>query len=260
MKLEKVLEIKGLSYKYEKQNVIENINLSLPKGAFLGLVGPNGSGKSTLLKCILGLLRPQKGSIELFGKDIRKFKDWSKIGFVSQKANSFNSGFPATVFEVVSTGLVSKVGLLRFFNKQHKKQVLEAIRAVGMEDFTDRNIGDLSGGQQQRVFIARALVSEPDLLILDEPTVGVDIKNVQNFYSMLSHLNKKLGITLILVTHDVGTITEKVTHVACLNKHLHFHGVTDEFEKLRTNDLSQFYGHDVHVLSHDHHHHDGGHM
>ncbi|WP_404433520.1 metal ABC transporter ATP-binding protein [Sutcliffiella horikoshii] len=260
MKLEKVLEIKGLSYKYEKQNVIENINLSIPKGAFLGLVGPNGSGKSTLLKCILGLLRPQKGTIELFGKDIRKFKEWSKIGFVSQKANSFNSGFPATVFEVVSTGLVSKVGLLRFFNKEHKKQILEAIQAVGMEDFTDRNIGDLSGGQQQRVFIARALVSEPELLILDEPTVGVDIKNVQNFYSMLSHLNKKLGITLILVTHDVGTITEKVTHVACLNKNLHFHGVTDEFEKLRTNDLSQFYGHDVHVLSHDHHHHDGGHM
>ncbi|WP_230499275.1 metal ABC transporter ATP-binding protein [Sutcliffiella rhizosphaerae] len=255
--MENVLEIKNVSFKYEKQNVIENINLSIPKGAFLGLVGPNGSGKSTLLKCILGLLRPNKGTIELFGKDIRKFKDWSQIGFVSQKANSFNSGFPATVFEVVSTGLVSKVGLFRFFNKSHKEQILEAIHSVGMEEFANRNIGDLSGGQQQRVFIARALVSEPELLILDEPTVGVDIRNVQNFYSMLAHLNKKLGITLILVTHDVGTITEKVTHVACLNKNLHFHGVTDEFEAMRNTDLSQFYGHDVHVLSHNHH--DGGH-
>lgn len=256
--IENVLEIKDLSFKYEQQNVLENIHLSIPRGAFLGLVGPNGSGKSTLLKCILGLLRAQQGSIQLFGKDIRKFKEWNKIGFVSQKANSFNSGFPATVFEVVSTGLVSKVGLLRFFTKTHKNQVLEAIRAVGMEQFADRNIGDLSGGQQQRIFIARALVSEPELLILDEPTVGVDIKNVQNFYHMLEKLNKEMGITLVLVTHDVGTITEKVTHVACLNKNLHFHGVTDEFEKLRANDLSSFYGHEVHVLSHNHH--DGGHV
>ena len=254
------LKIEHVTFKYEQQNVIEDINLTIPKGAFLGLVGPNGSGKSTLLKCVLGLLKPQKGTIQLFGKDVRKFKDWNRVGFVSQKANSFNTGFPATVFEVVSTGLVSKIGLFKFFNKEYKNKVLEAIKSVGMEDFIHRNIGELSGGQQQRIFIARALVSEPELLILDEPTVGVDSKNVQNFYQMLEHLNKNLKITLILVTHDVGTITDKVTHVACINKNLHFHGVTKEFEELRTKDLSQFYGHDLHVLSHDHHHHhhDGG--
>ncbi|WP_096153372.1 MULTISPECIES: metal ABC transporter ATP-binding protein [Bacillus] len=257
---EAVLKIEHVTFKYEQQNVIEDINLTIPKGAFLGLVGPNGSGKSTLLKCVLGLLRPQKGTIQLFGKDVRKFKEWNKVGFVSQKANSFNTGFPATVFEVVSTGLVSKVGLFKFFNKENKNKVLDAIKSVGMEDFIHQNIGELSGGQQQRIFIARALVSEPELLILDEPTVGVDSKNVQNFYQMLEHLNKNLNITLILVTHDVGTITDKVTHVACINKNLHFHGVTKEFEELRTKDLSQFYGHDLHVLSHDHHHHhhDGG--
>lgn len=256
--IENVLEIKGLSFKYEQQNVLEDIHLTVPEGAFLGLVGPNGSGKSTLLKCILGLLKPQQGAVQLFGKDIRKFRDWNKIGFVSQKANSFNSGFPATVLEVVSTGLVSKVGLLRFFNKEHNRKVMDAISAVGMEEFAHRNIGDLSGGQQQRIFIARALVSEPELLILDEPTVGVDTKNVHNFYQMLEKLNQDLGITLVMVTHDIGTITEKVTHVACLNKTLHFHGLTADFEKLCSHDLSGFYGHDVHVLSH--HHHDGGHM
>jgi len=254
---QKVLEINHVTFKYEDQNVLEDINMDVPKGAFLGLVGPNGSGKSTLLKCILGLLRPQKGSIKLFGQDISKFKEWYRIGFVSQKANSFNTGFPATVFEVVSTGLTSKVGLFRFFNSEDKKQIKEAIQSVGMTEFMNRNIGELSGGQQQRVFIARALVSKPEMLILDEPTVGVDAQTVQSFYNMLEDLNKQLGITLILVTHDIGTITEKVSHVACLNKDLHFHGSADEFDHVKEKDLSQFYGHHLQVLTHDHSH--GGH-
>lgn len=253
-----ILEIHDLFYRYEQQDVLENIDFSIQKGAFVGLVGPNGSGKSTLLKCILGLLKPQHGTIRLFGEDIHKFRDRYKIGFVSQKANSFNSGFPATVFEVVSSGLTSKLGLFKFFSSEHSKMVKDAIAAVGMSDFIKRNIGELSGGQQQRVFIARALVSNPELLILDEPTVGVDSQAVQNFYNMLENLNKKLGITLILVTHDVGTITDKVTHVACLNKHLHFHGSAKDFDDLKEHDLSEFYGHHLHVLEHDHSHSHGG--
>lgn len=249
-----VLEINNVSFRYDEQNVLENVNLSVPSGAFLSLVGPNGSGKSTLLKCILGLLRFQTGSIELFGTDVQKFKEWHKIGFVSQKANSFNSGFPATVFEVVSTGLTSKIGLFKFFDNSHNKKVLESVEAVGMTEYLHQNIGELSGGQQQRVFIARALVSEPELLILDEPTVGVDAKTVQNFYQMLDDLNKRLGITLILVTHEVGTVSDKVTHVACLNKHLHFHGSTKEFDQVKDQELSQFYGHHLHLLTHDHNH------
>lgn len=255
--IQKIVEINNLSYRYEKENVLENVNLTIRGGSFLGIVGPNGSGKSTLLKLILGLLKPQKGEIKIFDQDINRFKDWQKIGFVSQKANSFNTGFPATVYEVVASGLTKKLGLFRMLNKQHHQQIYEAIESVGLSSFIKRNIGELSGGQQQRVFIARALVSEPKLLILDEPTVGVDAQNVQSFYEMLDDLNKKRGITLLLVTHDIGTITDKVTHVACLNKNLHFHGKTEEFEQLKNNDMSDFYGHDVHVLSHnhDHHHH-----
>lgn len=249
-----IIQIRQLSYRYEKENVLQRIDLNVPNGSFLAVVGPNGSGKSTLLKLVLGLLKVQEGDIQLFGVDIHRFKDWHLIGFVSQKANSFNTGFPATVYEVVGSGLTKKVGLFKFLRQDDHKKIKEAIKSVGLENYMNRNIGELSGGQQQRVFIARALVSEPKLLILDEPTVGVDAQNVQSFYDMLESLNKKRGITLILVTHDIGTISDKVTDVACLNKHLHFHGKSEEFEKLQRNEMSQFYGHDVHLLSHEHHH------
>jgi len=252
--MQAIIEIKHLSYRYEKESVLEDINITIPDGSFLAIVGPNGSGKSTLLKLVLGLLKLQRGDILLFGQEISKFRDWQKIGYVSQKANSFNTGFPATVFEVVSSGLTKKLGLFTFFKKEHKEKVIEALEAVGMAEFSQRNIGELSGGQQQRVFIARALVSEPNLLILDEPTVGVDAENVHSFYEMLGDLNTSRGITLLLVTHDIGTISDKVTHVACLNKHLHFHGDTEEFEQVSSKGLSKVYGHDVHVLAHNHEH------
>lgn len=253
-----IIEIKNLSFHYGMRNVLDNVTLCIPRGSFLGLVGPNGSGKSTLLKCILNLHTAQKGTIELFGTSITKFKHWDKIGFVSQKANSFNSGFPATVFEVVSMGLFAKVGLFRFLTKKHKEKVKQAIEMVGMSEYIHQNIGELSGGQQQRVFIARALVSDPELLILDEPTVGVDVKSVQNFYTMLQKLNRENQITLLLVTHDIGVMTDYVTDVACLNKTIHFHGDCYHFEKNQQETLSVLYGHDIQLLTHNHHAH-GGH-
>lgn len=254
---ETIVEIDHISYRYEREQVLEDIHLSIPKGAYLAIVGPNGSGKSTLIKLLLSLLKPQQGRILLFGEDIEKFKDWQKVGYVSQKANSFNSGFPATVYEVVASGLTKKLGLFRFLKKEDKQKILDAVASVDMLPFLNRNIGELSGGQQQRIFIARALVSNPELLILDEPTVGVDAKNVKNFYDMLEDLNKKWGITLLLVTHDISAISDKVTHVACLNKHLHFHGESKEYESFKNDEMSIVYGHDIHLLSHDHHHHGG---
>lgn len=249
-----VIEIKNVSYRYDRDNVLENIHLSVPRGAFLGLVGPNGSGKSTLLKLILGLLKVKEGEILLFGTPQKNFKSWDQIGYVSQKANSFNTGFPATVYEVVASGLTKKLGLFRRPGSKEKQAVKAAVAAVGMEPFLERNIGELSGGQQQRIFIARAIVSKPEVLILDEPTVGVDSKNVQSFYEMLSYLNKELGITLLLVTHDIGIVSDKVTHVACLNKFLHFHGSMKQFKTLDEKDLSDLYGHGIHLLDHEHDH------
>lgn len=247
---EPIVTMNDIRFSYENKVILDDVNFELPKGKFMGLIGPNGGGKSTLIKIMLGLLKPQHGTIKLFGTPIEKFHEREKIGFVSQKANSFNRGFPATVFEVVSTGLTAKLGYFRYMNKDHKKQVLHAIDQVGMLDYKYENIGSLSGGQQQRVFIARALVNKPELLILDEPTVGIDRENVKRFYDLLHHLNYNRGITMLLVTHDTGIMTEYATDIVCLNKTLHFHGDPSEYSSLSEKDLSLFYGHRVNTVVH----------
>lgn len=247
-----IVSMNNISFTYERKKVLDRVNLDIPQGAFIGLVGPNGGGKTTLVKIMLGLLKPDEGEVTLFQQPISQFKDWQKIGFVSQKANSFNRGFPATVYEVVSTGLTAKVGYFRFFNKYHKEKILHAIDQVGMLDYANENIGNLSGGQQQRIFIARALVNDPELLILDEPTVGVDQENVHKFYELLHRLNKEEKITLLLITHDTGTMTEHATDVVCLNKTLHFHGNPEQFEDMKEKDLSMIYGHNVNLVTHHH--------
>lgn len=247
-----VIRLENITFSYGDKTILNNVNLNIKRGMFMGLVGPNGGGKTTLIKIILGLLKPNKGSIYLLDQPIDRFKDWNRIGFVSQKANAFNKGFPATVYEVVAMGLTAKIGYFKFFQKKHKEQVLHAIDQVGMGDYVYHNIGNLSGGQQQRVFIARALVSNPELLILDEPTVGVDYRNVEHFYQLLHELNTKQNITLLLVTHDTGVMTQYATNVACLNQTLHFHGNSAEYTKLSAEQLSEIYGHPVQVVVHDH--------
>lgn len=248
-----VIELDHVSYQYDvKTRVLEDIHLSMAQGEFLGIVGPNGSGKSTLIKIILGLLKPQQGEIKLFGQPISEFKDWNRVGYVSQKANSFNTGFPATVFEVVSTGLFGKMGLFRWLGKTEKEKVYQALELVGLQDLAKKSIGKLSGGQQQRTFIARALVSNPDLLILDEPTVGVDQDSMDRFFDLIEHLHQRIGISIVLVTHDIGVITSKVSQVACLNKRLFFHGDPHDFTQNQEAILSTAYGHDVRLLEHSH--------
>ncbi|WP_082706213.1 metal ABC transporter ATP-binding protein [Aneurinibacillus sp. XH2] len=241
-----------VSHRYGSKRVLEDVSLQLHRGEMMGLVGPNGSGKSTLLKVILGALPLQEGNVTWFGKPLRKFDEWSRIGYVSQKANSFNTGFPATVFEVVMMGLTAKMGLFRRPGKKEKERVREAIATVGMGGFEGRNIGRLSGGQQQRVFIARALVSDPDVLILDEPTVGVDAQSEAHFYDLLKRLNEENRISIILVSHDLGAISTKMHSISCLNRKLHFHGRAEEFERIRPEILLKSYGYDVHVLHHNH--------
>lgn len=247
-----IIRLEDINFSYDSKKVLKNVNLEIKRGTFMGLIGPNGGGKTTIIKIILGLLKPDTGSIYLNNQPIDQFKDWNRIGFVSQKANTFNKGFPATVFEVVSMGLTAKLGYLKFLNKSNKQQVLKAIDQVDMGEYIHRNIGDLSGGQQQRVFIARALVSEPDLLILDEPTVGIDFKNVERFYELLHKLNTEQNITLLLVTHDTGAMTDYATNIVCLNQTMHFHGRSEEYSALSTKDLSKIYGHPVQVIVHDH--------
>lgn len=211
-----IVDMQNIWFKYDGPYVLKDASLSIYKGDYLGVIGPNGSSKSTLIKLALGMMSPQRGEIFLFGQSIKTFKDWHRVGYVAQKANAFNTSFPATVQEVVAANLYAKIGLFKPIRKKHMEAVAQALKVVGMEDFKDRLIGQLSGGQQQKVFIARALVSQPEIIFLDEPTVGIDTNSQLEFYELLEKLNRELGMTIVMVSHDIGVITEKVNRIACL--------------------------------------------
>lgn len=249
--MDKIVRVKNLYFGYDEKLALEDINIDIYRGDYLGIVGPNGSAKSTLLKLILGLLKPQKGNIEIFGQDIKAFKQWGRIGYIAQKATSFNSGFPATVEEVVAANLFPKIGLFKSIKKQDKEKVHETLKFVGMEDYRDRLIGNLSGGQQQKVFIARTLISEPEIIFLDEPTVGIDIESQKEFYDLLQRFNSEINITIVMVSHDIGVITEKVNRIACMgDKKLIVHNKCCKVPFAEA--LTRFYGDKMNMLVHKH--------
>ncbi|NLX87295.1 MAG: metal ABC transporter ATP-binding protein [Clostridiales bacterium] len=214
--MEKLISIKNVSFSYGSRPVLENINLDIYRGDYMGIVGPNGSGKSTLLKLILGILKPAKGSIKVFGKSVDIFNRWERVGYVRQKASFFNLGFPATVEEVISANIHSGKGLFNTSVKRCRERVYEVLSHVNMEEYGGRLIGNLSGGQQQRVFIARALVNSPEVLFLDEPTVGIDLDSQREFYCLLEKLNVNMRITIVMVSHDIGVIAQKVNRIVCM--------------------------------------------
>lgn len=249
--MKKIVNIQDVSFGYNEKLVLKNIRLDIWKGDYLGLVGPNGSAKSTLIKLILGLLKPQKGSIRLFGTDINKFKDWKKIGYIAQNAHAVNTGFPGTVEEIISANLYSQIGLFHPIRKKHKEEVDTVLRFVGMDGYKKRLIGNLSGGQQQKVMIARTLISKPEIIFLDEPTVGIDIKSQVEFYDLLQELNENMNMTIIMVSHDIGVITEKVNRIACLgegNLFIHDQNSQIPFSTF----ISKVYGEKMNFLIHHH--------
>ena len=247
---ESVVSIDHVSFSYHGEIILDDICLEIKRGDFLGIIGPNGSGKTTLLKIIVGLLKPQSGAIRLFGKQTREFKDWEKIGYVPQKAGSTVVHFPITVEEVVSMGRIQTGSLDDRNTEADDEAITKALTAVEMESFRSRLITELSGGQQQRVFIARALASEPELLILDEPTVGVDVDSQSKFYQLLRDLNTRLNITLVLISHDIEVVAHEVTEVACINSKLICHGRPKEI--LKGNFMEKLYGKDIRYVVHGH--------
>lgn len=206
MKTSPIINLKNVIFGYGQENVLDGVSMSIVKGDFVGLVGHNGTGKSTLLKIILGVLTPQKGTVNLFGIPIKKFKNWEKIGYIPQKAGLAVSHIPITVEEVMR------------MEDTNDYAVDEALTSVDMLNYKKKLLRELSGGQQQRVFIARALVKKPELLILDEPTVGVDVKTQEKFYELMQKLNHDLHLTLLLVSHDLHTISHQVHCVMQLDK------------------------------------------
>lgn len=244
------IAVRNVFFSYGRNLVLEDISFDVLKGDFLALIGPNGSGKTTLIKILLGLIPPDKGRVELMGQETDSFGQWNSIGYVPQKATDLDPLFPASVFEVVAMGLLSSMKFPRFMKKESDRAIMDALSLVEMDDYRSRRIGTLSGGQQQRVFIARALVSHPSVLILDEPTAGVDTTTQNQFYDMLDQINREKLITLVLVTHDIGVVTKHVTKVACLNQRLVYHGDHEEF--CNSAQARSMFGPEAHIICHKH--------
>ncbi|AXG11373.1 metal ABC transporter ATP-binding protein [Haloplanus rubicundus] len=221
-----IIDLASVTFGYAATPVVEDVSLTVDAGEYVAIVGPNGSGKSTLMQLMLGLLDPDTGTARLFGERADRFDDGERIGYVAQGASAAKE-MPITVREVVKMGRFPHVGIGRL-SSEDWTIVDDALSTVGMSAFADRRVTQLSGGQRQRAFIARALASEADLLVLDEPTVGVDAESVDAFYDLLAALNGR-GITVLLIEHDLGAVVEHADRVVCLNREIYFDGPTDEF-------------------------------
>jgi len=214
--------LEGLFFRYDGHWVLEDVCLRIEEREFLGLVGPSGSGKTTLLKLILGLRKPQKGTVRVFGLPPDQGRGW--IGYVPQHLG-FDRSFPVTVVDVVLMGRLGRSRGIGRYGPEDRKAALTALEEVGIGHLRDRVVGTLSGGELQRAFIARALVSRPRLLLLDEPTTGVDIETEKAIYELLKELNKNM--TILLVTHELNFVTAYVNRVACLDRKLVCHPTDD---------------------------------
>jgi len=245
-----LISVKNISFSYGYTPVLIDVTLTINSGDFLAIIGPNGSGKTTLLKIILRLLKPSRGKVRIMGKPVEEFDNWREIGYVPQKATHIDPFFPVSVKEVVAMGLFSNKKISLPLKRKEEETVLKALSHVGLNSFEKRRIGKLSGGQQQRVFIARAIVNQPRILFLDEPTTGVDAETQERFYEMLDRLNRKEGITIALITHDIGIIDKHVTKVACLNQRLIYHGTNEEF--CRSEAFKGMLADGHHLVSHRH--------
>lgn len=212
----RLLEIKDLKFGYDENLILEDINLKLDKGDFLAISGENGSGKSTLLKLILNVVKKDAGEIRILGEPIEEFNHYEKIGYVPQINDSSKISFPVTCKEYVSLGLYKE---FNFFNMPTKKvwqKVDNVFTVLSIENLINKPFKNLSGGQQQRVMIARALVSAPEILILDEPTVGIDAKHKEDFLNLLGHLNKERGISILIISHEMDLIKNYVSKTVYL--------------------------------------------
>lgn len=217
--MNKILEIRNLNAGYEEMLVLREINLEVFENDFIGIIGPNGGGKTTLVKTIIGLIKPRSGTLHYYfpgnPKDYRKY-----IGYLPQQ-NMIDKKFPISVREVILSGLTTRKPLLFRFTADDRKKADELIERSGLTEIATRPVGELSGGQLQRVYLARAVIADPLLLILDEPSTYVDNRSEFELYEALRELNRKMAI--LLVSHDIGTISGYIKSIACVNKTLHYH-------------------------------------
>lgn len=246
-----MLSTAELSCSYNGMEVLSGISFSVSAGDYLGIVGPNGSGKSTLVRAILGLLQPDSGRVELFGSSLHDFTQWSRLGYLPQRIRLFNPNFPGTVEEIVRLGLPPGRSSGPAGQGAGVGPVDDALDMMGITDLKKRLIGDLSGGQQQRVLLARAMVNRPELLILDEPTTALDPETREHFYELVERLNRDVGTTVLLVTHDTWSIGKYANRFLYVDKKIIFDGSFDDF--CRSDEMTAFFGeHAQHLICHRH--------
>jgi len=246
-----LVNIRDLAVRYEGMEVLKGISLSVRAGDYLAVVGPNGSGKSTLIKALLGLVPIREGAITLFGTPQASFDQWQRIGYLPQRLKAFNPHFPATVEEIVRLGLLAGKRFPKMRVGRDDAALEETLQWLDIVSIRRRLIGELSGGQQQRVLLARAMVNRPELLILDEPTTALDPETRDHFYSMVQHLNRNHGVTVILVTHDSATIGRYASRLLYVDKGVVFDGTFDDFCK--SPEMAGFFGeHSQHLICQRH--------
>lgn len=242
--MKKIIEVNNVSFAYTQDLVLKDVNLEIKKGDFIGFIGSNGSGKSTMLKLLVNLLKQQAGEIKLFGIPITKFRDWAKIGYISQSVKKFNNSFPANVKEIVAANLYSEMGLLKILTPQLEKRVNSTLKLVGLENYKTKQIGQLSGGEQQRVFLARTLVLDPEIIFLDEPLVGIDSRSKDDIFRLLKKLNQELGLTIVMISHDLISLCKLTNRIAL------FRGLKILIQRADEFDVTNYLNHQLQTNNH----------
>jgi len=246
-----VLSVDHLDFFYNSSEVLSDISLSVHKGDYIGLVGPNGSGKTTFIKVLIGLLPVDRGRILLFGQDIVSFKEWHRVGYLPQKVSSITPRFPAKVTEIVAMGLLAKKTFPRYIRHRDMEILEDTLNRLDIFELRNRRIGELSGGQQQRVLLAKAIVGNPDFLILDEPTSALDPHTREHFFALLEEMNHQHQITIILVTHDIANIGRYTSKLLYLDKAVVFYG--NFFDFCESSDVTHLFGSFAqHIICHRH--------
>lgn len=246
-----IVSTEQLACCYREGRVLEDVRFEVERGDYVGIVGPNGSGKSTLVKALLGLVDICQGSASLFGRPLADFSDWQRVGYLPQSLNMVNPMFPATVHETVGLGRLALKSFPKRMSKEDKLEIDETLNDLGIYDLKAKLMGELSGGQLQRVLLARAIVNNPELLILDEPTAALDPETRERFYSMIADINRTRGVTVLLVTHDSGAIGQFASKMLYLDKKILFYGSFEEF--CLSPEMSSLFGeHSQHLMCHRH--------
>lgn len=247
-----VFDVQHLEYNQGDQSILHDVSFRILQGEYCALIGPNGGGKTTLVRLLLGLQKASRGEIRLFGKPLQRFRRWSKIGYVPQNVTKTDRMFPGTVEEIVAMGRTAQLGWRRWWRDSDRQAVDQALAQMEVSDLRQKLIGELSGGQRQRVMIARALVSRPKVLILDEPNTGVDQPSQHRFYELLRFLNREEEMTILFVTHDVGVIADDIVRLFTVNRTLST--CNDPKTLISCEGMSALYGIDAHLLSSHHRH------